>query len=68
MGADDERPGGETSLANVDLYDQLPRRLAEFDPGTHQGAFYLKAGFTLVGVMPDANSPGKPDLYFAKQL
>jgi len=68
LGADDERPGGETSLANVDLYDDLPRRIREFDPGTHQSAFYLKHGFKVVGVMPDANGKGKPDIMLAKSL
>ena len=68
LGADDERPGGETSFANVDLYDDLPRRLREFNPGTHQAGFYLKLGFHIMGVMPDANGPGKPDIYFAKKL
>ena len=68
LGADDERPGGETSLANVDLYDDLPGRLQNFNPGTHQAAFYMKLGFKVVGVMPDANGIGKPDIYFAKRL
>jgi len=68
LGADDEAPGGETSLANVDLYDDLPRRIQEFDPGTHQAKFYLKLGFKIVGVMPDANGVGRPDIYMAKRL
>ena len=67
-GADDERPGGETSFANADLYDDLPKRMREFEPGTHQAAFYLKLGFTITGVMPDANGTGKPDIYLAKRL
>ena len=68
LGADDERPGGETSLANVDMYDNLPARIAEFEPGTHQSAFYLKLGYRIVGVMPDANGAGKPDIFMAKRL
>lgn len=68
VGADDERPGGETSLAGVDLYDDLPKRIVEFNPGTHQAAFYLKMGFKVVGVMPDANGIGKPDIFLAKRL
>ena len=66
LGADDE--DGETSLANVDLYDDLPRHIREFDPGTHQSAFYMKLGFKVVGVVPDANGIGKPDIYMAKRL
>jgi aminoglycoside 6'-N-acetyltransferase I len=68
LGADDEKPGGETSLANVDLYDDLPKRIQEFKYGTHQAAFYMKLGFKIIGVMPDANGIGKPDIYFAKRL
>jgi len=68
LGADDERPGGETSFANVNLYDNLPKRIAEFDPGTHQAAFYMKLGFKVIGVMPDANGIGRPDIFLAKSL
>ena len=68
IGADDERTPGETSLAGEDLYDDLPRRMTEFFPGTHQTAFYLKLGYTISGVLPDANGPGKPDIFLAKRL
>jgi len=65
----DEIPlGGETSFANADLYDDLPKRIQEYNPGTHQTAFYLKLGFKIVGVMPDANGIGKPDIYLTKRL
>jgi len=66
--ADDEKPGGETSFANADLYDGLPERIRNFEPGAHQSAFYLKLGFKIVGVMPDANGKGKPDIFLAKAL
>ena len=68
LGADDELPVGETSFANVDLYDNLTKRIEEFDPGTHQTAFYLKLGYQIVGVLPDANGIGKPDIFMAKRL
>ena len=68
LGADDERPVPETSLANVDLYDNLLKRIAEFEPGTHQSAFYLKIGYRIVGVLPDANGIGRPDIFMAKRL
>ena len=67
-GADDEKPGGETSFANADLYDDLPKRIREFNPGTHQAAFYMKNGFKIIGVMPDANGTGKPDIFLAKRV
>jgi aminoglycoside 6'-N-acetyltransferase I len=68
LGADDEKEGGETSLANVDLYDDLPGKIRNFVPGTHQAAFYIKLGYKLIGVMPDANGRGKPDIFLGKKL
>lgn len=68
MGADDERGDGETSFANVDLYDDLPGKIINFTAGTHQSGFYLKLGYKIIGVMPDANGIGKPDIYFGKRL
>lgn len=68
IGADDEKPEGETSLAGVDLYDDLPSKLRDFKPGSHQTGFYLRLGYTIVGVVPDANGRGKPDIALAKKL
>ena len=68
VGSDDEREPGETSLAGVDLYDNLPSQLAAFAPGTHPAGFYLRMGYALVGVVPDANGRGKPDILLAKKL
>jgi aminoglycoside 6'-N-acetyltransferase I len=30
--------------------------------------FYRKLGFVIVGVVPDANGPGKPDILMAKRV
>lgn len=68
LGAVDEVGDGETSFAHVDLFDDLPRRICEFDPGTHQSGFYMKLGYRIIGVMPDANGIGKPDIYLGKSL
>jgi len=68
LGADDEIGDGETSFANVDLYDDLSGKIMNFSPGTHQSGFYLKLGYKIIGVMPDANGIGKPDIYFGKRL
>jgi len=67
-GADDERDDSETSLANVDLYDDLPGKIRDFTPDTHQTGFYLKMGYKIIGVMPDANGIGKPDIFLGKRL
>ena len=68
LGSDDESASGETSLAHVDLYDDLPNHIKNFKSGTHPSGFYLKMGYKIIGVMPDANGIGKPDIIFGKRL
>ena len=66
-GTDDET--GQTSLAGVDLYDNLPQRLATVrNLRRHPYGFYQRLGFTIVGVVPDANGPGRPDILMAKRI
>ena len=65
---DDEKEEGETSLSHVDLYEDLPHKLNNFEPGTHQAGFYFKIGYKIIGVMPDANGIGKPDIFLGKKL
>jgi aminoglycoside 6'-N-acetyltransferase I len=67
VGTDDET--GQTSLSGVDLYDDLPRRLDTVrNLRCHPFGFYRRLGFTIVGVVPDANGPGKPDILMAKRI
>ena len=67
LGTDDE--DDMTSLAGADLYDNLWERLAEIkNLRDHPYEFYQKQGFVIVGVMPDANGRGKPDIYMAKRV
>jgi aminoglycoside 6'-N-acetyltransferase I len=67
LGSDDEID--ETSLSRVDLYDDLPAKLASFrSGGDHPADYYRRLGFSIVGVMPDANGRGKPDIFFAKRI
>lgn len=66
-GSDDEQ--GETSLSGVDLYADLPAALRSVrNLKHHPYDFYLRVGFKIVGVMPDANGPGKPDIFLAKRV
>lgn len=66
-GSDDENH--ETSLSNVDLYADLPGALrAAHNLGAHPYEFFVRIGFTIVGVIPDANGPGKPDILLAKRV
>jgi aminoglycoside 6'-N-acetyltransferase I len=68
LGTDDD--AGMTSLAGVDLYADVPGQLRDLrDLGRgHPFLFYRRLGFVVTGVMPDANGPGKPDIYMSKRV
>ncbi|MBK8020238.1 MAG: GNAT family N-acetyltransferase [Chloroflexi bacterium] len=71
VGADDE--DGRTNLSQIDdVYPLLPGLLADIvslDPtNPHPVDFYRKCGYQVVGLMPDANGPRKPDILMAKRL
>ena len=67
LGTDDE--AGMTSLAGVDLYPNVWEHIASIrNVRGHPFAFYQKCGFVIVGVVPDANGPGKPDILMAKRV
>lgn len=67
VGSDDEH--GQTSLAGVDLWPDPLTHLARLtDRGGHPFGFYLKMGYRVCGVVPDANGPGKPDILLARRI
>ncbi len=67
LGTDDE--DDMTSLSGVDLYDDLPGRLAAIrNLKGHPFDFYRRCGFVVAGVVPDANGRGKPDILMAKRI
>lgn len=67
LGTDDEN--SMTTVGGRDLYPDLFDNLASIkNLGGHPFEFYQKLGFTIVGVIPDANGPGKPDILMAKRL
>ncbi len=68
LGTDDD--AGITSLAEINLYDDLPAHVAGLhDLGRrHPFLFYRKLGYVVTGVMPDANGRGRPDIYMSKAL
>jgi len=67
LGTDDE--DNMTSLSNVDLYNDTWTHIKNIkNLKKHPYEFYLKQGFVIVGVMPDANDFGKPDIYMAKRV
>ena len=68
LGTDDDT--GITSLADADLYTDVPGHIAGLrDLGrNHPFLFYQKVGYVVTGVMPDANGPGRPDIYMSKRV
>jgi aminoglycoside 6'-N-acetyltransferase I len=67
LGTDDE--DGRTSLSGIDLYPNVLEKLEAIrNLNSHPYEFYLKNGYSIVGVIPDANGYGKPDIYMAKRV
>jgi aminoglycoside 6'-N-acetyltransferase I len=68
LGTDDD--AGMTSLSGVDLYDDLPAHLTALrDLGRrHPFLFYQRLGYVITGVLPDANGPGRPDIFMSKRV
>jgi aminoglycoside 6'-N-acetyltransferase I len=67
LGTDDE--DDMTTLAGVDLYPNVLEHAANVkNLRGHPYEFYQKQGFVIVGVVPDANGPGKPDILMAKRV
>jgi len=67
LGSDDE--DGMTSLAFTDLYAGVWEKIRDIrNLKRHPFEFYQKLGYTIVGVVPDANGRGKPDILLAKRV
>lgn len=67
LGCDDE--DGRTTLSDTDLFDDTFVKIDGIrNKGKHPFEFYEKNGFKIVGVIPDANGKGKPDIIMAKSL
>lgn len=68
LGTDDEGPTAGTSLWGVDLFPDPLVHAASVEVVDHAVGFYQRLGYVVVGVIPDANGPGKPDVLMAKQM
>ena len=67
VGSDDEH--GDTTLSGPDLYSDIPGAIQRIrNLNHHPYEFYLRLGFTIAGVLPDANGQGKPDIFLAKRV
>ncbi len=67
LGTDDEF--FQTSLSQGDLFEDTFQKLRDIrNLRRHPYEFYQKQGFQIVGVLPDVNGYGKPDIFMAKPL
>lgn len=67
LGTDDV--SGQTSLSGVNLYPHVWEYVSHIkNLKRHPYEFYQKQGYVIVGVMPDANGLGKPDILMAKSV
>lgn len=67
LGSDDE--DDMTTLSGIDLYDNTWEHIRTIrDKKGHPFVFYQKLGYTITGVVPDANGYGKPDILMSKRV
>lgn len=66
LGSDDEH--NQTNLSNRNIYTDVPAFIKEFRSKDHPVNFYLKLGYVIVGIIPDANGMGKPEILMAKRV
>ena len=67
LGSDDQ--DDMTTLSGIDLYADVSGHIARIkNLKRHPYEFYQKLGFVIIGVVPDANGLGKPDIIMAKRL
>jgi aminoglycoside 6'-N-acetyltransferase I len=68
LGSDDDYGG--TTLYGRDLLPDVLGHAAtvEATPRGHALTFYRRHGYRIVGVLPDVNGPGRPDILMAKRL
>lgn len=60
---------GRTSLYGLDVTEDAPGLLADFHcHADHPAGFFLRVGYRLVGILPDAYGPGKHDLTLARRI
>jgi aminoglycoside 6'-N-acetyltransferase I len=67
LGTDDEQ--NQTSIGGIDLYPNVWEHVRNItNLRDHPYEFYQKLGYVIVGVIPDANGFGKPNIFMAKRL
>lgn len=67
LGSDDEN--GSTTLSQGNLFEQTYEKIQNIQNlKNHPYTFYQKLGYQIIGVIPDANGLGKPDIWLGKSL
>jgi aminoglycoside 6'-N-acetyltransferase I len=67
LGTDDEN--NQTSIGGIDLYPNVLEHLSGIkNLRGHPFEFYQKLGYVIIGVIPDANGFGKPDIFLSKRI
>ena len=67
LGADDDFGG--TNLFGTDLYPNVLERLSQLSPAAgHPFTFYRDRGYSVVGILPDADGVGSHDILMAKRI
>jgi aminoglycoside 6'-N-acetyltransferase I len=66
LGSDDDNM---TTVSGVDLYPNVWEHIGRIQNlKGHPYEFYLKLGYAITGIVPDANGWGKPDILMAKRV
>jgi aminoglycoside 6'-N-acetyltransferase I len=67
LGADDDFGG--TSIFGQQAFPDVVGKIGEIIADEHHPLdFYRRCGFEVVGLIPDANGPGKPDILMAMRI
>lgn len=67
LGTDDEN--NQTTLGGADVYPDVLGHLQRIrNLNRHPYEFYQKLGYSIVGMIPDANGLGKPDILMARRV
>ena len=68
LGTDDDGPAPGTSAGAIELFPDVLSHAASLQVIDHPAGFYSRMGFEIIGLIPDANGPGKPDILMAKRV